>query len=417
METEEIDVEIEAAPEAADERSWRERAAAVLPTGSSTGSKRPVALYGSADAAGPTHFVQAVGCRVVGADEMTYIDCTMALGSVALGYAEPNVTRAVIDAAAHGTVSGLASVREVEVAEQLCAAIPCAELAQFVKSGAEAIAAAVRIARTYTGRDLVIGSGYFGWLDWCSDARGVPEGTRREFRPVPFDDIAALEAAVSDAGTRLAAVVIEPVVERLPSPEWIARARALCDAAGAVLIFDELKTGFRLATGGYQAYVKDGLLPDLAAFGKALANGYALGAVVGREPLMRAARDTWISSTLAGETTALAAAGAVLAWHEEADICGGLWAAGKELRATVQTAIDASGIQGVTMHGIDPMWFLRWDAPERETRFLELAAAQGVLIKRGAYNYAALAHDEEAVREIESSVSAALVALVEEEAA
>jgi glutamate-1-semialdehyde 2,1-aminomutase len=411
------EAEFDDAPEAAEDRTWRERAAAVLPTGSSTGSKRPAALYGDANADGPTHFVQAVGCRVIGADQMTYIDCTMALGSVALGYAEPNVTRAVIDAAAHGTVSGLASVREVEVAERLCGAIPCAELAQFVKSGAEAIAAAVRIARTYTGRDLVIGSGYFGWLDWCSDARGVPEGTRRDFVSVPFDDVQALEAAAADAGPRLAAIVLEPVVERLPSAEWIARARALCDAAGAVLIFDELKTGFRLATGGYQSFAQDGPLPDLAAYGKAMANGYALGAVVGREPLMRAARDTWISSTLAGETTALAAAAAVLEWHEEADICAGLWATGKELRAAVQAAMTASGVAGVTMEGIDPMWFLRWDTPTRETRFLELAAANGVLVKRGAYNYAALAHDEEAIREIESGVSAALVALVEEESA
>jgi len=405
------------APEDAEERSWTERAAAILPTGSSTGSKRPAALYGRADADGPTHFIQAVGCRVVGADGQTYLDCTMALGAVALGYAEPNVTRAVIDAAAHGTVSALASVREVEVAERLCAAVPCAEMAQFVKSGAEAIAAAVRIARTYTGRDLVIGSGYFGWLDWCSDARGVPDGTRRDFRAVPFDDVAALEAAVADAGPRLAAIVLEPVVERLPSREWLGRARALCDAAGAALIFDELKTGFRVATGGYQAYGEDPVVPDLAAFGKALANGYALGAVVGRQALMQAARDTWISSTLASETTALAAAGAVLEWHEEADICAGLWSTGVELRAAVQAAITASGIEGVSMHGIDPMWFLRWDAPARETRFLELAAANGVLLKRGAYNYAALAHDAEAIREIESGTSAALVALLEEERA
>jgi len=407
----------EESPEGVEERSWRDRASAILPTGSSTGSKRPEALYGSADAHGPTHFVQAVGCRLVAADGLTYLDCTMALGAVALGYAEPNVTRAVIDAAAHGTVSALASVREVEVAERICAAVPCAEMAQFVKSGAEAIAAAVRIARTYTGRDLVIGSGYFGWLDWCSDARGVPDGTRRDCRAVPFDDVAALDAAAAEAGSRLAALVIEPVVERLPSAEWLARARAICDATGAVLIFDELKTGFRVATGGYQAYGDAPVVPDLAAFGKALANGYPLGAVVGRQALMEAARDTWISSTLASETTALAAASAVLEWHEEADICGGLWTTGAELRGVVQAAISASGVAGVTMEGIDPMWFLRWDAPARETRFLELAAENGVLFKRGAYNYAALAHDAEAIREIESATSAALVALAEEERA
>ena len=314
--------ETETAAEEDEYVDWRVRATAVLPTGASTGSKRPAALYGAADADGPTHFVQAVGCRVDDADGNTYIDCTMALGAVALGYAEPNVTRAVIDAAAHGNVSGLSSIREVDLAERLCGVIPCAEMVQFLKTGAEAIAAGVRIARTYTGREAVIGAGYFGWLDWASDAAGVPAGTREQFRPVAFDDVSALESAARDAARRLAAIVVEPVVERLPSPEWIAKGRELCDELGAVLIFDEIKTGFRLRTGGYQAFAD--VTPDLAAFGKAMANGYPLAAIVGRRELMEAARKTWISSTLASETTALAAAAAVLQWHEQADISASL---------------------------------------------------------------------------------------------
>src|SRR6185503_1424265 len=177
------------------------RARAALPMGTSTGSKRVEALYGSAQSTGPTHFSQAVGCRVVDVDGNEYVDCTMALGAVALGYAEPNVSRAVADAIANGNVCGLADAREVDVAERLCGIIPCADKVQFLKSGAEAMAAAVRIARTYTGRDLVVGSGYFGWLDWCSDeAAGVPQKTRDDFRRVPFDDVTALTRAVSDAG-------------------------------------------------------------------------------------------------------------------------------------------------------------------------------------------------------------------------
>lgn len=407
------DVADSEAEEGPDELALRERAMSVLPTGASTGSKRISALYGSDDTVGPTHFVQATGCRVTDAYGNVYLDCTMALGSVALGYAEPEVTRAVIDAAAVGNVSGLSSAREVEVAERLIDAIPCAEKVQFLKTGAEAIAAGVRIARTYTGRDEIIGSGYFGWLDWCSDAAGVPAGTRANFHSVPFDDVPALEAAVSRAGAKLAAIVLEPVVERLPSKEWIARARELSTQAGAVLIFDEIKTGFRIKTGGYHAYAE--VAPDLAAFGKAMANGYPLSAVVGRGEVMDAARKTWISSTLASEGTALAAAWAVLDWHERADICGSLWATGAELRKTVGAAIAASGVNGVSIDGLDPMWLMRWDKPSRETRFLELAASHGVLFKRGAYNFAALAHDEDAIEEIEQATSAALVELRDEE--
>jgi glutamate-1-semialdehyde 2,1-aminomutase len=401
------------APEAAADIDWRERAAALIPGGASTGSKRPDALYGSTTADAPTHFQRAMGCRVVDLDGNHYIDCTMALGTVALGYTEPNVSQAVVQAIASGHVSGLADVREAEVAERLCEVIPCAEQVRFLKTGAEAMSAAVRIARTYTGRATVIGSGYFGWHDWSTAHEGVPKGVRDDFINVPFDDIAALDAAAQKAGSGLAAIALEPVVERLPSPEWIARARAICDGAGAVLIFDEIKTGFRLRTGGYQEFAE--VKPDLAAFGKAMSNGYALSAVVGSRALMECASRTWISSTLAGESLALAAAGAVLGWHEQADICDSLWSIGRDMQAGVSAAIEASGVEGITVDGIDPMWLLRFDLPARETRFLELAARHGVLFKRGAYNYAAMAHDDDVIREIEAAASATLVELREEE--
>lgn len=397
-----------------DEAEYRDRAAAVLPTGASTGSKRIAALYGADDATGPSHYVRAIGCRVTDADGYEYLDCTMALGAVALGYAEPNVTRAVVDAVAGGNISALSSVLEVDVAERLCGVIPCADKVQFLKTGAEAIAAAVRLARTYTARELVIGCGYLGWLDWCADdTTGVPQGTRAAFRRIPYDDVGALEAAVSEAGTQLAAIVIEPVVERLPSAAWINQARALATSTGAALVFDEVKTGFRLKTGGYQAFAD--VVPDLAAFGKAMANGFPLAAVVGDRDIMDAARKTWISSTLASDASALAAAGAVLAWHDAADVCGSLWSIGADMKHAVGAAIEASGVKGISVDGIDPMWMLRFDRPERERRFLQLAAANGVLFKRGAYNFAALAHDDDALRDLERFASDTLVALRDEE--
>jgi glutamate-1-semialdehyde 2,1-aminomutase len=214
-------------------------------------------------------------------------------------------------------------------------------------------------------------------------------------------------------GDRLAAIVLEPVIERLPSAEWIAEARRACDDSGAVLIFDEIKTGFRLKPGGYQELVD--VMPDLAVFGKALANGYPLSAVVGRESVMRAASDTWISSTLASETIALAAARAVIEWHARAEVCESLGEIGAEMRAAVSRAITASRIDGVRVDGLDHMWLIRFDAPERERRFLELAVEAGVLFKRGAYDFPSLAHDEEAIAEIESAASSALVRLRDEE--
>jgi glutamate-1-semialdehyde aminotransferase len=262
---------------------------------------------------------------------------------------------------------------------------------------------------------VVVGSGYFGWHDWCSAQPGVPEGVRRDFRAVPFDDVRALERAVDESGGELAAIAIEPVVERMPSPEWIARARALCDAHGAALIFDEMKTGFRLATGGYQQV--SGVTPDLAAFGKALANGFPLAAVCGRAALMDCLKRTWISSTLASEGTALAAAMGVLDWHESAEVCDELARIGGEMRTLVGGALKASGLSGISLHGIAPMWFMKFEAPEAEQRFVSLAAEHGALFKRGAYNFAALAHDEDALVDIEAAASNAFVAMREEQEA
>jgi glutamate-1-semialdehyde aminotransferase len=369
---------------------WTARAEAVLQGGASTGSKRARVLYGDDGEVGPTLFHQARGCHVTTAGGDVLLDCTMALGAVALGYADDGVTRRVCAAAADGNVAGLSHRLEVEVAERLCDVIPCAERVQFLKTGAEAIAAAVRIARACTGRDLVIGSGYFGWLDWCSDGAGVPAGVRADFRSLPFDDVAALEQAVAGAGDRLAAVVLEPFVERLASAEWMRAARRLCDRTGAVLVFDEIKTGFRLRTGGFQAMSE--VVPDLAAFAKAMSNGFPLSAVVGRRAVMDAARGAWISSTLASESTALAAAAAVLDRHAAEDVCAALWRTGDSMRSVVDAARVASGAAGVSVDGAGPMWMLRFDDAAQHARFLHASRESGVLFKRGAYNFAALAH-------------------------
>jgi glutamate-1-semialdehyde 2,1-aminomutase len=414
--TDEPEIDVGEQVDADDSLRWRERARDIIPGGASTGSKRPKTLYGvEPDDDMPTHFVRAAGCHVETAEGDTLIDCTMALGSVALGYAEPDLTRAVVETIANGSVSGLSPAHEVELAERFCGVVPCAERVMFLKTGADAMSAAVRIARTYTGRETVIGCGYFGWHDWASNAAGVPTETIKRLRTVPFDDMSALNAAVTQAGSDLAAIVIEPVVERAPSKEWLMRARELCDKTGAALIFDEMKTGFRVATGGYQQVAE--VTPDLAAFGKALANGYPLAAVCGSRDLMDASERTWISSTLASEAAALTAALAVLAWHERVDVCASLASIGREMRDAVSRALEASGVSGVSVDGIDPMWFLRFDDPARESVFVQAAVRHGVLFKRGPYNFAALAHDDEAIQTIESAASAAFVDLRDHESA
>lgn len=393
------------------ESAWQERAAAVIPGGTSTGSKRAEALWGEADAALPTHFLSARGCRVVTADERTLIDCTMGLGSVALGYADEQVLQHALNAGALGSVAGLAHVSEVELAERLCDTVPCAELVRFFKTGADAVSAAVRVARAATGRSTVVCSGYFGWHDWANPGVGVPAGATADVVRVPFDDTGALERACADAGSNLAAVVLEPVVEKLPSEAWIAAARAQCTQRDAVLVFDEIKTGFRLRTAGYQEY--SGVQPDLATLGKALANGFPLAALVGRAAIMEAASETWISSTLAGESVALSAALAVVDRFERDNVSKSLWAAGETMMRTLRAAIRSSGVPGVSVQGIAPMWFLKFEDPNVERLFLARAVHHGVLFKRGPYNFPALAHDEDTLVAIEAGASSAFVDVAE----
>jgi glutamate-1-semialdehyde aminotransferase len=398
-----------------DEASLLQRAMAIIPGGTSTGSKRHATMFGpDAGEDLPSHYISASGCELTLPDGSSIVDCTMALGSVAIGYGDELVSHAVMAAVRDGNVAAFPPALELDIAERLADVIPIAERVRFLKTGAEGTAAAVRLARAATGRSGVIGSGYFGWLDWCNAEAGVPDAVRAGFSAVPFNDVKALESAARNAGANLAAIIIEPVVNHLADEIWVKKARELCDALGAVLIFDEVKTGFRLRVGGYQEM--SGIAPDLAVFGKAMANGYPLAAVVGRAGVMDEAERTWISSTLACETTALAAAGAVLEWHERAEVCESLWTIGDEMRRAVSGAIESSGVDGVTVTGIDPMWSLHFDDASRQDRFIAHAFRNGVLFKRGPYNFPCLSHEESAVREIEIACSTALVQLLEEEA-
>ena len=366
---------------------WRTRAAAVIPGGSSTGSKRAASMFGPAHA-GPTHITAAEGCRIRTADGDWLIDLTSALGAVSLGYADRGVSEAVAAAALRGPAAGLSYVDEVTLAERLCECVASAERVRFLKTGAEACAAAIRIARTFTQRDRVLGSGYFGWLDWWTNAAGVPAGAHADYVPLPFNDRAAWHDAFTAHGDRVAAVIVEPIVETMADAEWLQDLRTNCDRVGAVLIFDEVKTGFRIDRGGAQALL--GVTPDLTVIGKALANGYPLAAVVGRADVMDATERTWISSTLATELTAISAAHAVLDRHVAEPVCATLAANGRALRTAIEHAAHVAGF-ALRTTGHDAMFIIRWPDQDTEDRMLAGLRGAGVLAKRGPYQFATTA--------------------------
>lgn len=378
----------------------------VIPGGTSTGSKSPAALFG--DRAAPRRMVRAEGVRVWDAEGREYLDCTMALGAVALGYGHPKVVAAARTAAEQGIVGPLPPVHEEQLAERLLSWAPGAEQVRFLKTGAEAVAAAVRIARTHTGRDAVVTCGYHGWLDWCQDTAGVPEPVKRARRAVPFNDVAAVERAVTD-GTPPAAIVVEPVVDGPPAAAWLDAVRDAADRAGAVLVFDEIKTGVRFGKGG--AAARYGGRPDLVVLGKALGNGFPIAAVLGPRDLMRAAEQTWISSTLATEYVALAAASAVLEVCAEADVPALITQRGERLLRGLERLVPRYPDLVTGVRGVPEFCYLTFVNDGIAAAVAAAAAANGLLFKRDAYNFIALPHDDPVVDEALDRLDAALGSL------
>lgn len=381
---------------------WARRAADAVAGFTSTRSKGPDAMFGGPG--GPTHCVRAEGARVWTTEGRVLLDWTMALGAVGLGYGHPAVVEAVAKAAREGGVGPLPPALEVEVAERLAAVYPGAEQVRFLKTGAEAVQAAVRLARVATGRDRVVHCGYHGWLDGPFAGAGVPRPVAETWTPVPFDDLPAAAAAVR-AGAPPAAILLEPVVERAPGVAWLQGVRALADASGAVLIFDEVKTAFRLARGG--AAERWGVWPDLAVVGKALANGFPLAAVLGRADLMVRVKETWISSTLATEFVALAAARAVLEVWDGTDVAAHIGDVGERLMDGLRV-LGVRGAGRFEVAGLPEMFFLRFAAEEDERLTLLGVAERGVLLKRGAYDFPSLAHGPSDVAATLAAVAAAL---------
>ncbi len=375
-----------------------------IPGFTSTLSKRPEDLFGAAHDV-PLRMTRAAGCTVWDDRGREYVDLIMGLGAVALGYGHPAVVQAAEQSLRDGIVGPLAPVLETRVAEKLCAVLPGAEAVRFLKTGAEAVAAAVRIARTYSGRERVLSGGYHGWLDWCQDGRGVPAGVRSLRSRIPFNDVAALEETLGD-GDDVAAIVVEPIVDEPPTDGWLKALRDNATRIGALLVFDEIKTAFRVATGGVAE--RSGVTPDLIVVGKALGNGLPIAAVGGRRDYMVAANETWISSTLATETVSLAAADAVLDTFASCDVPQHLLQVGTTLFRELERLTERYAEIVQRVRGVPQMCYLEFRESEASAQTAQAAARRGLLFKRSAYNFVSLAHTDAVVAVVRGRLEAAL---------
>ncbi len=382
---------------------WLERSRARIPGCAQTFSKAPISFV---QGVAPAFLAREKGPYVWDVDGNRYIDFILGLGPSILGHADDVVNQAVRDQMELGVSFSLPTPIEVELAEKLCEVIPCAEMVRFGKNGSDVTAAAVRVSRGFTGRDKVARCGYHGWQDWYIGSTnrdlGVPKAVSALTLVFPYNDLTALDALFRANPGEIACVIMEPHGFILPEPGYLEGVREICRANGALLVFDEVVTGFRIAQGGAQEHF--GVVPDLACFGKAMANGFPISAVVGRREVMELFEQVFFSGTFGGETGAMAASLATISELRKRDGFAKLWKYGAQLQQGTQRLIEANGIsESVDCPGLPPWTTIRIRGfGEQET--LELRSYfQQECVKRGILTLGShvlsVAHDAAVIEE------------------
>jgi glutamate-1-semialdehyde aminotransferase len=401
------------APDRRFERSmeYLARARRVVPGVSQTLSKAPSMFV---EGAYPFSLERGQGCRVWDVDGNEYVDYVMGLASVTLGYAHPAVDAAVTRQLQRGSILSLPHPLEVEVSERLTRLIPCAEMVRFLKTGSEGNSAAIRVARAATGRDVIVYCGYSGWHDWYAittpRSKGIPKDFSRLIVPFTYNDLPSLEAALEEHRGRVAAVIMEPVLLDAPNPGFLAGVKDAAHRAGALLIFDEIVSGFRWAIGGGQQLFD--VIPDLAVFGKGMANGLPLAAVVGRREFMREFDEIFVSSTFGGDTLALAACLATVDAYARLGVIDHLWRIGQRFQEGFAAIAKRLGVPARCIgYPVHPKIVIDHDAPETQrllmSVFLQEAAQGGVIFHFAGFNVS-LAHTD---ADVDQTLAACAVAL------
>ena len=314
------------------------RALRTIPLGTQTFSKSKTQYPHGVS---PYFIARGKGARVWDVDGNEYCDFINALAAITLGYCDPDVDGAVAEMMRDGTIFSLPHPIEIEVAEELVKLIPCADMVRFGKNGSDATAGAVRVARAFTGRDRVAVCGYHGWQDWYVGSttrhKGVPAATRALTHSFKYNDVGSLHSILQAHPGEFAAVVLEPMNVELPRDGFLDEVKQLTHRNGALLVFDETITGFRFHIGGAQSLFN--VIPDLSTFGKGLANGYPVSAVVGRADVMREMQEVFYSFTFGGETLSLAAALATLRKLQREPVIQRLQATGEHISAMVKSQL------------------------------------------------------------------------------
>jgi glutamate-1-semialdehyde 2,1-aminomutase len=377
----------------------------------------------------PGYFSKAKGAEVWDLDGNNYIDMSIGgIGANVLGYADPDVDEAVKNAIESGNSSSLNCPEEVELADLLCEIHPWAEMVRYARTGGEAMAISVRIARAYTEKDKIAFCGYHGWHDWYLSAnlgtenalgehllsglspQGVPKGLTGTAFPFKYNKFDELETLISKHKDNLAAIVMEPIRNTWPEPGFLEGVRKIANETGTVFIVDEISSGFRMNSGG--AHLILNIEPDIAVFSKALGNGYPIAAVIGRAKIMEAAQNTFISSTNWTERIGPTAALATILKYRQLNASEHLMEIGKLVQEGWRAAGEKNGLR-ISITGIPPLSHFGFQEGDNQT--LKAYFVQSMLERRflaSTLFYAMYAHQRshvesylEAVNEVFADIA------------
>lgn len=357
----------------------------------------------------PIYMERGKGCHVWDVDGNEYIDWVMSFGPIILGHANHRVDEAVRKNMEQGFCFTMSHPVQNELAKELIKIIPCAEMVKFLTGGSDATSAAVRIARVYTGKEKIIRWGYHGWHDWCyggagtdRKAIGVPEGVIKDVLSFTYNDLDSLEKVLKENKGKVACVIMQPyeVKEGLPKEGFLEGVRELTHKFGAVLIYDEIRTGFRMALGGAQEYF--GVIPDLTAISKAMANGYPISAVVGKREIMQVASKTRLSATFFVNSFPMVAALATIRELKEKDGIQYMWTMGRSLVEGLSNIFHEESVEAEVI-GVPPLPLIKFidkDKRVREglkTAFFSETTKRGILFHPNHNWFLSLAHTQEDV--------------------
>jgi glutamate-1-semialdehyde 2,1-aminomutase len=392
-----------------------ERAQALIPAATQTLAK---GVGQHVRGVAPTFLRRGQGTRVWDVDGNEFLDFSMAIGPLSLGYRHPAVDAAIRDQLDDGITFSLPHPLEVEVAERLHELVPGAEMIRFSKTGCDVTSAAVRLARAYTGRRKVVCCGYHGWHDWyigiTDRDRGVPAETAALTSTFAYNDLASLRDALDDD---TACVILEPMTFEEPREGFLSEVARLTRGCGALLVFDEMWTGFRVAVGGAQE--RFGVVADLACFSKALANGMPLSALTGRRDVMRLLdRDVFFFTTFGGEALSLAAARATLRVMCAEDVPGALERLGNSLKRGYQELTASLGLDFTRCLGLGCRTMATFEArgqAEGQNPLEMKSLVQQELLRRGilwsGFHNLSFAHTEADIETLLAAYGEALVVL------